>query len=97
MLLILRQPALAGPIQTDCFQEPPGTLSQDNSLLTRVIKYAKIHYPLAIVPNQVWTQMPDMAVLIDLPFPQAVMIRYSIQILTPAAGWMITRLMIDGV
>lgn len=49
-LLILRQPVLAGSIQTEIYQEPPGTLAQDNSL-TRVIKYAKIQYPLGLVPN----------------------------------------------
>lgn len=41
--------------------------------------------------------MPDMAVNIDLPFAQPVMIRYSIQVYTPSAGWMTTRLIIDGV
>jgi hypothetical protein len=41
-------------------------------------------------------QFPDMSMIIDLPFAQAVTIRYLIAIYVPQ-GWMITRLMIDGV
>lgn len=98
LLLLLLNQVFCGPITTETHIDFAATVNADSSkLLTRVIKSAKVKYPLALNPSQVWTQFPDMSMIVSIPFAQAVTIRYNLSIWVPCVGYMITRLMIDGV
>lgn len=98
LLLLLLNQVFCGPITTETHIDFAATANADSSkLLTRVIKSAKVKYPLALNTNNVWAQFPDFAIIIDLPFSQSVSIRYNLSIYALDGGWLVTRVMIDGV
>lgn len=96
LLVFLTHQAHGGSLTTEEHSDLAATAIQSNKLLTRIIKYVNIEYPIALVVGRVWSQVPDCSMLIDLPFAQAVNIRYNLQIWSPSNGLLITRVIIDG-
>ena len=66
-LTVLVQLVLAGPVYT--LKHP---VCKDDSSWTRVEKVVNVDYTFTLSGNNHWTQFPDMAMEIQLPFSQYV-------------------------
>lgn len=96
LLLLLHLASADATVTTrhpDCINS---ALLQNSNALTQVVKSVKIKYLLSLISTGAWSQFPDMAVIIDLPLAQEVMIKYSIQLSSGSSCYLMTRLIIDG-
>lgn len=64
---------------------------------TRVEKKADVRYQYCLSSKNVYTQFPDMAIELHLPYDQFVHIKYKIVLQTFPVSHIVTRVLIDGV
>lgn len=87
-----------GDATTEVHLDIPASLSFGNGpKLFRVEKVVDVTYTYNLHPNGVWTQFPDMKIIIDLPFGQYVKLHYNIAIVHNVPNHLATRIRIDGV
>jgi hypothetical protein len=68
-----------------------------NNSYSWVEKTAEVTYTYSLVPDWLWHQLPDMAITIEIPFDQRVLIEYNIQMWTEGNGRLYTKVLVDGV
>lgn len=71
---------LSDPPTTQINFDPVGTAAQNNSSLLKWVEHkAEVTYTYGLIPDYKFHQFPDLAITVNIPIGQRVLIEYNIQ------------------